>query len=128
MGGHIHPNSDVGDNLLWKKDQKNLKKKKISEIINRIIPKRIPFKTLKLWNPINVASRIISRHHWYIVNKTIIKPKIKHFTPKKWNHEPKPVTKIKAPKAPQNGQVGSQLCDELRHLGLILRHPLCTRY
>jgi len=28
MGGHIHPNSDVGDNLLWKKDQKNLKKKK----------------------------------------------------------------------------------------------------
>ena len=39
-GGHIEPTSILGDKLLWKNAQKNLKKKKISETINKIIPQR----------------------------------------------------------------------------------------
>jgi hypothetical protein len=41
-GGHIRPISMDGDNLLWKKAQKNEMKKKISEIMNKIIPIRKP--------------------------------------------------------------------------------------
>jgi hypothetical protein len=41
----------VGDKLLWKKAQKNLTKKKISETINKIIPQRNPKITGKVCNP-----------------------------------------------------------------------------
>jgi hypothetical protein len=41
-GGHIAPNSVVGERLLWKKAQKNDKKKKTSETMNKIIPHRNP--------------------------------------------------------------------------------------
>jgi hypothetical protein len=37
-GGQIFPNSIVGAKLLWKKAQKNEKKKQISEIINKTTP------------------------------------------------------------------------------------------
>lgn len=37
-GGHMVPSSTAGDSLLWKKAQKNEKKNKTSEVINRIIP------------------------------------------------------------------------------------------
>lgn len=73
-GGQYNPNSIVGERLEWKKDQKNLIKKKISEIINKIIPHLIPFKTFLVWNPWKVLSRDTSRHHWYIVNKIILNP------------------------------------------------------
>lgn len=46
VGGQEHPNSAVGANLLWKKDQKKARKKQISEIIKRIIPQRRPKVTL----------------------------------------------------------------------------------
>lgn len=36
-GGHIKPISILGDRLEWKKAQKNLKKKKISLTMNKII-------------------------------------------------------------------------------------------
>ena len=42
VGGHNDPISIVGDNLLWKKAQKNERKKNTSEIIKRIIPHRNP--------------------------------------------------------------------------------------
>jgi len=45
VGGHAHPSSGVGDSLLWKKAQKNAKKNKISDVINKIIPQRRPFVT-----------------------------------------------------------------------------------
>jgi hypothetical protein len=45
VGGHIAPNSIVGESLLWKKAQKNEIKKKISDIINKIIPHRRPIVT-----------------------------------------------------------------------------------
>ena len=45
VGGHVHPNSGVGARLLWKKAQKNAKKKRISDVINKIIPQRSPLVT-----------------------------------------------------------------------------------
>lgn len=63
IGGHVDPSSMVGDNLLWKKAQKNERKKNTSEIINRIIPHRKPLVTIFVCNPWYVPSRVISRHH-----------------------------------------------------------------
>ncbi len=102
-GGQIFPISIVGDNLLWKKAQKNLKKNKTSEIINKIIPHRKPKITCFVWIPWNVLSREISRHHWYIVKIVIINPKIIKFKLFKWNHFVNPDVKVKAPIAPVNG-------------------------
>ena len=62
-GGQQHPSSGVGDNLLWKNAQKNAKKNSTSDVINRIIPHRKPFVTYEVWCPMNVPSRITSRHH-----------------------------------------------------------------
>jgi hypothetical protein len=45
-GGHSSPISLVGERLLWKKAQKNEKKKRTSEVINRIIPHRKPLETM----------------------------------------------------------------------------------
>lgn len=45
MGGQQHPSSGVGASLLWKKAQKNAKKKHTSDRINRIIPHRRPLAT-----------------------------------------------------------------------------------
>ena len=44
-GGHNNPISIVGLNLLWKNAQKNEKKNKTSEVINKIIPHRKPLIT-----------------------------------------------------------------------------------
>jgi hypothetical protein len=75
-GGQRPPKSTLGESLLWKKAQKNLKKKKTSEIINNSIPQRKPNSTIALWNPWALPSRDTSRHHWYItINKTIIPTK-----------------------------------------------------
>lgn len=63
VGGHLHPSSGVGASLLWKKAQKKAKKNNTSEAINRIIPHRRPLVTYDVWCPMNVASRITSRHH-----------------------------------------------------------------
>jgi len=38
LGGHMEPISTAGDKLLWKKAQKKAKKKRTSEIINKITP------------------------------------------------------------------------------------------
>jgi len=50
-GGHACPNSGVGEILLWKKLQKNETKKKISEMMNKIIPVFSPFITKWVWLP-----------------------------------------------------------------------------
>jgi len=71
-GGHFIPNSIIWVNLRWKNLQKKEMKKKISDTINKIIPNFILKNTLNEWNPWNVLSREISRHHWYIINKIII--------------------------------------------------------
>lgn len=62
VGGHEQPNSKVGANLLWKKDQKKALKNITSDVINRIIPHSNPCCTFFVCIPQNVASRITSRH------------------------------------------------------------------
>lgn len=44
-GGQQHPSSGVGARLLWKKAQKNAKKKQTSDRMNKIIPIRNPWVT-----------------------------------------------------------------------------------
>lgn len=75
-GGHFIPSSILGDNLLWRKVQKNEIKKKISDTMNKIIPHFIIKDTIFVWFPWKVDSRTMSRHHWNADNKVIIKPKI----------------------------------------------------
>ena len=62
-GGHLCPNSIVGEMLLWKKAQKKEAKKNTSDVIKRIIPVLSPFITKSEWFPWAVASRWMSRHH-----------------------------------------------------------------
>lgn len=102
-GGHMLPNSIVGDRLLWKKAQKKLTKKKISDTINRIIPQRSPNSTGSVCRPWKVPSREISRHHWYIVKIVIIFPNKNRELSYWWNHFTKPETMVKAPIAPVRG-------------------------
>ena len=77
LGGHIEPISIEGDKLLWKKAQKKAKKNKISDTINKIVPKRRPIWTIPVWWPSYVASRTRSRHHKNMVEKSKRKPLIK---------------------------------------------------
>lgn len=68
VGGHVHPSSNVGESLLWKKAQKKAEKNMISEVINKSMPHSIPRWTLSVWNPFIVLSRMVSRHHIIIVS------------------------------------------------------------
>ena len=47
-GGHSLPTSMLGDKLLWKNAQKNLKKKKTSDTINKAIPHRKPSSVIEV--------------------------------------------------------------------------------
>lgn len=51
VGGHVDPNSMVGDSLEWKNAQKNDTKNNTSDTMNRIIPHRSPFVTIFVCNP-----------------------------------------------------------------------------
>lgn len=104
LGGQTPPNSIVGLNLLWKNAQKNEKKNKTSEVINKIIPHRRPFTTLIVCNPCKNPSRDTSRHHWILDNKIIIIPKKNIFIKLRWNHFTNPDVIIKAPKEEVKGQ------------------------
>lgn len=77
VGGQVQPSSGVGASLLWKKAQKNDKKKQTSERINRIIPNRRHFNKFWVCSPINAPSRVISRHHWNITIRVISRPKVR---------------------------------------------------
>jgi hypothetical protein len=97
VGGQQHPSSGVGDNLLWKNAQKNAKKNKTSDVINRIIPHRNPVVTCDVWCPIKVLSRITSRHHWIMDIIIIISARIIGVIKCIWNHDVSPVVREKAP-------------------------------
>lgn len=51
IGGHKHPNSTLGDRLLWKNAQKKDIKNITSEVINNIIPQRSPISTILVCKP-----------------------------------------------------------------------------
>jgi len=104
FGGHNNPISKVGDNLLWKNDQKKEAKNKTSDKINKIIPIFILEITFSVCNPWNVDSRITSRHHWIIVNKIIIIPAIISSILSLWNHITIPERVVINPIDPVKGQ------------------------
>jgi len=47
-GGHLAPNSTVGDKALWKNDQNMAKKNNASDAINKATPILIPLCTAKV--------------------------------------------------------------------------------
>lgn len=63
FGGHEDPMSTVGIKLLWKNAQKNERKNRTSEAMNKIIPILNPFSTNLPCSPFRLASREASRHH-----------------------------------------------------------------
>jgi len=48
IGGHEHPNSMLGESLLWKKAQKKEKKNITSEVIKSSMPQRNPISTISV--------------------------------------------------------------------------------
>lgn len=86
VGGHVHPSSGVGARLLWKKAQKNDRKKQTSERIKRIIPKRRQLSRFLVCRPLKVPSRIMSRHHWIIVRIVQRRPRRRRVILLQWNH------------------------------------------
>lgn len=86
LGGHDMPISCVGVRLLWKKAQKNLKKNRISETINKIMPHRNPYVTFFVWRPWNEPSRATSRHHCALDKIMIVNPRANRLKEDRWNH------------------------------------------
>ena len=103
-GGHNLPTSILGDSLLWKKAQKNLRKKKTSETINKAIPQRKPSSVIEVCKPCTAPSREISRHHWIITSIRVTAPNINNTIESRWNHETIPVVRYKPPRDPNIGQ------------------------
>jgi len=104
LGGQIMPVSRSGESLMWKNAQKNLKKSNTSLKINNIIPHFNPLFTSLLWDPWSVASRVISRHHRYIVSKIKVILKLNKTILFKCIILIRPVVSIKALKEPVRGQ------------------------
>jgi hypothetical protein len=94
----------VGERLLWKNAQKKEKKKSTSDVINRIIPHRIPLATIDVWSPWKVLSRLMSRHHWMHVIIRIAEPSRNRFMLNSLNHFVIPDVKVIAAIAPVRGQ------------------------
>lgn len=96
VGGQQQPNSGVGARLLWKNAQKNARKNKTSDEINKTIPHRSPLDTNEVWWPWNVLSRTTSRHHWYIVSNIKNNPIIRQYGSEWWNQSTSPTVVINA--------------------------------
>lgn len=80
IGGHIAPNSTVGERALWKKVQKIATKNKASDTINRATPMLSPLWTAKVWLPIYVPSDIISRNQNDIDNTKVKKANVRKYS------------------------------------------------
>ena len=63
VGGHWPPSSGVGARLEWKKEKKNHRNKKASDVIKSIIKHSTRVWTVGVWWPWKVLSRTTSRHH-----------------------------------------------------------------
>lgn len=96
-GGQAQPISGVGARLLWKNAQKNAKKNITSDAMNSSMPKRRPDLTCEVCIPITVASRVTSRHHWYMEAMVRITPIVSGITQEKWKDTTRPKARLKAP-------------------------------
>jgi hypothetical protein len=76
IGGHVCPNSTVGEILLWKNAQKKEVKNSTSDAMNKIIPVFRPFITRSEWFPWEDDSRWTSRHHRKATSTVIAKDSI----------------------------------------------------
>jgi hypothetical protein len=74
-GGQTDPRSTLGEMLAWKKAQKKAKKNIISETIKRITPILSPRRTIEVWYPNLVDSRITSLHQTNMIDKIINSPR-----------------------------------------------------
>lgn len=72
-------------------------------MINRIIPHRSPLVTIFVCSPWYVPSRVISRHHWIMVNTVITVPTPSRLLSYWWNHLISPINVTIAPIAPVSG-------------------------
>lgn len=104
VGGQCPPSSGVGTRLEWKNAQKKPRKKKASDVMNKIIPYRRPFWTGGVWWPWNVLSRTMSRHHWIIIKIMESRPRLKSCRELWWNHMINPEVVSRAAAAPKMGQ------------------------
>lgn len=87
--------------------------------MKRIIPNFNPFNTREVWCPWNVDSRITSRHHWTMVERIRITPKINRLGPYEWNQAARPAVRLSAPRAPIRGQgLGSTKWKGWRNMGI----------
>jgi len=103
-GGHLIPNSTLGEILLWKNAQKNDVKNSTSEIINKSIPTCKPTVTCFLWFPCSMVSEKTFFHQ---LNDTIINTKnvkIKVVVDLVFIHNTIEVVKQKAEIEPIKGQ------------------------
>lgn len=103
VGGQVSPNSIVVLKLEWKNVQKKEIKKNTSDVINRIIPNFSPIVTWLVWSPWKVPSRVMSRHHWYIISSVIMVLIKKRSVSFKVNILIAPENKVNEPIAPNNG-------------------------
>ena len=84
IGGHIAPNSIVGESALWKNVQNIATKNNASETMNSATPMFNPRWTAKVWFPSYVPSAIISRNQnaidntKHIILKTKMLPALKN--------------------------------------------------
>ena len=56
-----------------------------------------------MWWPWNVPSRTTSRHHWNIVNRLVVMPRVRSVVELKWNHITNPDVIRRAERAPVSG-------------------------
>lgn len=61
-------------------------KKNTSDVINRTIRQQSPIATINVWCPCIVPSRVMSRHHWYIIIMVEIVPIKNSSGVNMWNH------------------------------------------
>jgi len=92
IGGHIAPNSTVGESALWKNVQNMATKNRASDTINNATPILSPLWTAKVWFPIYVPSDIISLNHNDIDEIKVHKDKIKKYFA--WSNEWKDKTLV----------------------------------
>ena len=106
IGGHIAPNSTVGDKALWKKVQNIAKKNNASDTINKATPILIPLWTAIVWLPKYVPSDMISRNQNDIEAITHISANIKKYSAllNKWKDNTPPVVKENKLALVYNGQ------------------------
>ena len=85
---------------------KKIKKKRISDTINKITPNRKPCCTIPVWCPSNVDSRTTSRHQRNITQSKLRTPskRIKLPSLKTWKYKTPPIVQINADRDAVKGQ------------------------